>query len=53
MNWAAFLIEWEGNFNTGLSQFEFFKLASGGRKDGKPIPALLPPGGVNKTSHES
>ncbi|KAK2609207.1 hypothetical protein QQS21_002289 [Conoideocrella luteorostrata] len=45
INWATFLIEWEGQFNTGIAAFEIFHITSGGRLDGKKIPALSPQGG--------
>ncbi|KAL6786383.1 hypothetical protein J3E68DRAFT_432936 [Trichoderma sp. SZMC 28012] len=45
VNSATFLIEWQGDFNTGKAQFEFFQITTGGRLDGQPITALLPPGG--------
>ena len=45
VNSASFLIEWQGDFNTGKAQFEFFQITTGGRIDGQPITALLPPGG--------
>ncbi|KAL5346415.1 hypothetical protein ACLOAV_008686 [Pseudogymnoascus australis] len=38
VNWEYFLIEWQGTFNTGDAKFEFFQVATGGRKDGQPIP---------------
>ncbi|KAL7949258.1 hypothetical protein V8C42DRAFT_361839 [Trichoderma barbatum] len=44
VNSATFLIEWQGDFNTGKAQFEFFQIATSGRVDGQPITALLPPG---------
>lgn len=47
VNWATFLIEWEGSFNTGRAKFEFFHITTGGRRDGKPIPGL---GGSNSTA---
>lgn len=40
VNWATFLIEWEGFFNTGEVVFEFSEVKTGGRRDGKAIPAL-------------
>lgn len=40
VNWATFLVEWEGLFNTGRVSFEIFEVKTGGRRDGKPIPAL-------------
>ncbi|EHK25851.1 uncharacterized protein TRIVIDRAFT_32329 [Trichoderma virens Gv29-8] len=45
VNSASFLIEWQGDFNTGKAQFEFFQITTGGRVDGQPITALLPLGG--------
>ncbi|KKP00484.1 hypothetical protein THAR02_07397 [Trichoderma harzianum] len=45
VNSATCLIEWQGDFNTGKAQFEFFQITTGGRLDGQPITALLPPGG--------
>lgn len=32
------------NFDTGIAALDIFKLGPGGRVDGKPILALLPPG---------
>ncbi len=44
VSWETFLVEWTGEYYTGTAEFEIFSIASGGRKDGKPIKALLPPG---------
>ncbi|KAF4983139.1 hypothetical protein FDECE_17366, partial [Fusarium decemcellulare] len=43
-NYQAFVIEVEGDFNTGTAVAEVFELKPCGRRDGKPIKALLPPG---------
>ncbi|EON68068.1 hypothetical protein W97_07216 [Coniosporium apollinis CBS 100218] len=44
-NYGSYVAEWAADFNTGTAVIDVFKLASGGRVDGAPIPALLPPGG--------
>ncbi|KAL4785957.1 hypothetical protein BJX76DRAFT_355552 [Aspergillus varians] len=43
-NYATFLVEWIADFYTGTGQAEIFQITTGGRLDGKPIDALLPPG---------
>jgi hypothetical protein len=42
INYAMFVVEWQGDFNTGLADVEFFELRTGGRIDGQPIKALEP-----------
>ncbi|KAK3187469.1 hypothetical protein K4F52_003816 [Lecanicillium sp. MT-2017a] len=42
VNWATFIVEWQGSFNTGKATFELMHVTTGGRRDGKPIPALEP-----------
>ncbi|KAJ6437274.1 low molecular weight phosphotyrosine protein phosphatase [Purpureocillium lavendulum] len=44
VSWENFLVEWTGEYYSGTAEFEIFSIKSGGRKDGKPIKALLPPG---------
>lgn len=39
-----FVAEWLADFYTGSGQAEIFRITTGGRLDGKPIDALLPPG---------
>ncbi|KAA8645238.1 hypothetical protein EYZ11_012807 [Aspergillus tanneri] len=43
VNKEVFLVEWEGNFNTGLAQFELSTLTTGGRKDNQTIKAFEHP----------
>ncbi|KAE8372269.1 hypothetical protein BDV26DRAFT_298019 [Aspergillus bertholletiae] len=43
VNGEVFLVEWEGNFMTGLAQFQLSTITSGGRKDNQTIKALAPP----------
>lgn len=45
VNWADFIVEWQGVFATGQAQFQISRIMSGGRRDGKPIPALEPTSG--------
>ncbi|KAH7141098.1 hypothetical protein EDB81DRAFT_858136 [Dactylonectria macrodidyma] len=45
VNYAMFIAEWQADFGTGTAEIEIFSISTGGRKDGKPIKALLPPGG--------
>ncbi|KAA8645635.1 hypothetical protein EYZ11_003470 [Aspergillus tanneri] len=42
VNKEVFLVEWDAHFNTGLAQFEFSTITTGGRKDGQPIKAFDP-----------
>ncbi|KAL4881804.1 hypothetical protein BJY04DRAFT_217873 [Aspergillus karnatakaensis] len=42
-NYAMFVVEWMADFFTGLGEAEIFHITTGGRVDGKPIPALEPP----------
>ncbi|KAL5338038.1 hypothetical protein BJX70DRAFT_399132 [Aspergillus crustosus] len=42
-NYALFIVEWVGDFFTGLGHAEIFHITTGGRVDGKPIAALEPP----------
>ncbi|KAL4805662.1 hypothetical protein BDV18DRAFT_160567 [Aspergillus unguis] len=44
INYATFLVEWLAEFNTGTGTADIFQITTGGRIDGKPIDALLPPG---------
>ncbi|KAH8654202.1 hypothetical protein BGZ61DRAFT_524296 [Ilyonectria robusta] len=46
INYEMFIAEWQADFQTGTAEIEIFSITTGGRKDGKPIKALLPPGGV-------
>ncbi|KAF4945092.1 hypothetical protein FSARC_14514 [Fusarium sarcochroum] len=45
LNYNSYLVEVSGDFTTGEAAGQVFALKSGGRRDGKPINALLPPGG--------
>ncbi|KAH7144126.1 hypothetical protein B0J13DRAFT_622705 [Dactylonectria estremocensis] len=45
VNYAMFIAEWQAEFGTGTAEIEIFSITTGGRKDGKPIKALLPPSG--------
>lgn len=47
VNWAFFLVEWQSTFATGTAEFQISEIKSGGRRDGKPIPALEPPAAGN------
>ncbi|PGH04193.1 hypothetical protein AJ79_07171 [Helicocarpus griseus UAMH5409] len=42
INYGMFVAEWVGNTNsgTGNAKLQVFEIASGGRTDGKPIPAI-------------
>ncbi|KAL3450999.1 hypothetical protein BJX65DRAFT_304415 [Aspergillus insuetus] len=42
-NYAMFVVEWMADFFTGRGEAEIFHITTGGRVDGKPIDALLPP----------
>ncbi|KAM0427904.1 hypothetical protein ACHAPT_007363 [Fusarium lateritium] len=46
LNYQAFIVEVQGDFNTGTAVAEVFEIKSCGRRDGDPIKALLPPGGA-------
>ncbi|KAM0545597.1 hypothetical protein ACHAPJ_011297 [Fusarium lateritium] len=46
LNYSSYLVEVSGDFTTGEAAGQVFALKSGGRRDGKPINALLPPGGA-------
>lgn len=43
VNWAFFIVEWQAAFATGQAEFQISEVKTGGRRDGKPIPALEPP----------
>ncbi|KAF9777201.1 hypothetical protein IL306_004506 [Fusarium sp. DS 682] len=45
INYNSYLIEVTRDFETGKAAGQVFALKSGGRRDGQPIKALLPPGG--------
>ncbi|KAF4345176.1 hypothetical protein FBEOM_882 [Fusarium beomiforme] len=45
INYNSYLVEVTGDFETGKAAGQVFALKSGGRRDGQPIKALLPPGG--------
>ncbi|KAJ6785888.1 hypothetical protein PWT90_07914 [Aphanocladium album] len=47
VNWAHFIVEWQSAFATGQAEFQISQVTTGGRRDGKPIPALEPPTGGN------
>ncbi|KAL2810482.1 hypothetical protein BJX63DRAFT_434267 [Aspergillus granulosus] len=42
-NYAMFVVEWMADFLTGIGEAEIFHITTGGRIDGQPIDALLPP----------
>jgi hypothetical protein len=44
LSFKSFVGEVEGNFGTGKFTLDVFELVSCGRRDGQPVPALLPPG---------
>ncbi|KAM5372111.1 hypothetical protein ACJZ2D_007644 [Fusarium nematophilum] len=46
INYNTYVVEVESSFNTGVARAEVFEIKPCGRRDGKPIEALLPPGGV-------
>jgi hypothetical protein len=45
-NFGNFVAEIEADFRAGRAGFDVFELETGGRIDGEPIKALLPPGGA-------
>jgi hypothetical protein len=44
VDYDMYIVEWMGSFDTGRAEGEVFRVESGGRIDGEPIKALMPPG---------
>lgn len=50
LNYGSYILEIAAEFFTGTATVDIFELESAGRRDGAPVPGLLPPGEAPATT---